>query len=348
MPPAAPKEKKLFFGKGFLRAAFCCAVLGSGMAPAQTAPESAPPAENDNKPQTIVFFNHAAEKSAHSIFSDGEKKWNEMIVRQDLLIKNPYRAALFKDFIAPLKNRLETEQNTPLLEKARIVNDLVQAKISYTFDKDIYKVEDYWAAPLETLTKKRGDCEDLALLKYYILRALDVPADRLYIAMVSNNPEKLDHAVLLMNVAEAGTKFIILDSARKGLAAANESDYVFFSAVNETGFWWHPEVRETLHGLVVTYQRNGDVHEVFIDAEHQKKLLEELKGPDAKDRRGEELVSTLLSKEQDNIIRISAYKNSVYEGIFYYRHVEAKNAEKPAQRTENKLSSTPDQPFKSP
>ena len=44
--------------------------------------------------------------------------------------------------------------------------------------------DDYWASPLETLDKGRGDCEDYAIAKYFSLLAAGVPVARLRLVYV--------------------------------------------------------------------------------------------------------------------------------------------------------------------
>jgi hypothetical protein len=48
------------------------------------------------------------------------------------------------------------------------VNDEVNKRIQYVTDEELYKIVDYWASPIETAWKGKGDCEDYAILKMYI------------------------------------------------------------------------------------------------------------------------------------------------------------------------------------
>ncbi|WP_237707120.1 transglutaminase-like cysteine peptidase [Pseudoalteromonas sp. BSi20652] len=43
----------------------------------------------------------------------------------------------------------------------------------------LWKQNDYWTTPLETLGRGLGDCEDYAIAKYISLRALGVIDDKL-------------------------------------------------------------------------------------------------------------------------------------------------------------------------
>lgn len=50
-----------------------------------------------------------------------------------------------------------------------MINELVNKDIQFQTDIDNWEAIDYWAAPVETLTRGAGDCEDYALLKYFSL-----------------------------------------------------------------------------------------------------------------------------------------------------------------------------------
>jgi predicted transglutaminase-like cysteine proteinase len=80
------------------------------------------------------------------------------------------------------KALLENPQNRELpdAQKLRVVNDFMHETPFYC-DPVMWCMEDYWARPVEFLANDGGDCEDFAIAKYYTLRALGVPEDRLRI-----------------------------------------------------------------------------------------------------------------------------------------------------------------------
>lgn len=95
---------------------------------------------------------------------------------------------------------------------SRQVNQL----LSYGREHDslVFGQIDYWQTPAEALRVKVlstgervGDCEDFALLKYWIARMAGCPAEKLRIAVVVAGKEL--HAVL---VAEMGHSAIVLDN----------------------------------------------------------------------------------------------------------------------------------------
>jgi len=64
------------------------------------------------------------------------------------------------------------------------VNQFFNRRIVFTEDEAAWGLSDYWASPLETLEKGRGDCEDFAIAKYFSLVAAGVPVVRLRLVYV--------------------------------------------------------------------------------------------------------------------------------------------------------------------
>lgn len=57
-------------------------------------------------------------------------------------------------------------------------------KIQYVEDLVLWGKSDYWATPVETLTKQQGDCEDIAIAKYFSLLNKRVPREKLRLVYV--------------------------------------------------------------------------------------------------------------------------------------------------------------------
>ncbi len=60
----------------------------------------------------------------------------------------------------------------PTFEIISAVNTFVNNHIEWVPDPILYRVKDYWAAPSQTMQHKAGDCEDIAILKYWMLTRL--------------------------------------------------------------------------------------------------------------------------------------------------------------------------------
>lgn len=95
----------------------------------------------------------------------------------------------------------------PVMEKVRLTNDTLN-NIPWIADPDIWKREDYWATPFETLTTFGGDCEDIAIAKYAMLRLMGIPDDALGFAYVENR-DRVKHMVLIYRENENSPVYVL-------------------------------------------------------------------------------------------------------------------------------------------
>ena len=80
---------------------------------------------------------------------------------------------------------------------------------------------DYWATPAETYGSHGGDCEDFAIAKYFLLKELGVPVERLRITYVRAIKLNQPHMVLAY-YASPGSEPLILDNLEGGIRPASE------------------------------------------------------------------------------------------------------------------------------
>ena len=69
-------------------------------------------------------------------------------------------------------------------------------QFEYAEDRDHWGEQDYWATPGEFLGTQKGDCEDFVIAKYFALRKLGVPDERLYLTYVKALKQNVAHMVL--------------------------------------------------------------------------------------------------------------------------------------------------------
>ena len=74
-------------------------------------------------------------------------------------------------------------------------------RIPYAEDSAVYGTADYWATPEEFMRRNVGDCEDYAIAKYTVLRALGWSADALRIVVIRDHKYRVNHAVLAANLS---------------------------------------------------------------------------------------------------------------------------------------------------
>jgi len=128
----------------------------------------------------------------------------------------------------------------PYLEQLKAVNAYFN-QWPYRLDMDNWGVPDYWATP-EEFIKKSGDCEDYAITKYYALRALGVPADKLRILVVMNTIRNEGHAVL---AAYTDNDVLILDNMSNLLLSHTRcGHYRLQMSLNENHRWAHVPVKK--------------------------------------------------------------------------------------------------------
>lgn len=86
------------------------------------------------------------------------------------------------------------KQSAPI--DLKMVNDFFNQKVKFESDAHIWNKNDYWATPMQTLSIKRGDCEDYSIAKYFTLAAAGVPEDKLRLMYVQALKYNQAHMVL--------------------------------------------------------------------------------------------------------------------------------------------------------
>jgi predicted transglutaminase-like cysteine proteinase len=102
----------------------------------------------------------------------------------------------------------------------QIVNDQLN-RIPWKSDQSHWGQADYWATPAESVASNGADCEDYAIAKYYLLKELGVPLERLRITYV--RAIKLNEAhMVLAYYASPDADPLILDNLEKRVRPASE------------------------------------------------------------------------------------------------------------------------------
>jgi predicted transglutaminase-like cysteine proteinase len=126
-------------------------------------------------------------------------------------------------------------KDAPIADQVREVNKFFN-QWPYKTDMEVYGVEDYWATPREFI-QKSGDCEDYAIAKYYALRELGVPADRLRVAAVKDTIRNLGHAILIVYMNDDA--YILDNLTNLVLSHKKLTHYAPQYTVNEEFLWRH-------------------------------------------------------------------------------------------------------------
>lgn len=88
-------------------------------------------------------------------------------------------------------------RDLPALERINAVQTAIN-RLPYVSDLQNWSMADRWATPAEMFARG-GDCEDYALTKYFALRELGFPEAAMKLAIVWDNQDSEQHAVLLVH-----------------------------------------------------------------------------------------------------------------------------------------------------
>lgn len=134
------------------------------------------------------------------------------------------------------QNLLSYSQKLTEAQKLIEVNDFFN-RMRYAKDIDHWGKEDFWATPVEFLASGAGDCEDYSIAKYFTLRELGVPDEKLRITYVNAVAEDQAHMVLSY-FASPGAEPLILDNLVSEIRpASNRRDLVPVYNFNGDGLW---------------------------------------------------------------------------------------------------------------
>lgn len=135
---------------------------------------------------------------------------------------------------------IEKAKDEDILHQLKYVNDFFN-KIKYRRDSDHWKKNDYWASPFEFLGTGAGDCEDYAIAKYFTLRQLGVPDEKLRITYVKlkQRGTKYEQAHMVLTYYHKPTSTpIVLDNVNKRLKLATKRpDLRPVYSFNASGLW---------------------------------------------------------------------------------------------------------------
>jgi predicted transglutaminase-like cysteine proteinase len=156
--------------------------------------------------------------------------------------------------LAPLQTMLLSLRGLEETERLRVVNQFFNQRIAFATDLEVWGQEDYWASPLETLAKGRGDCEDFAIAKYASLLAAGVAPGRLRLVYVR---AQLDGAAAPKALLDVGLR---IDAAATPAAAGAQAHMVLAYQVGPAE---EPLILDNLRGEVLPASARPDLTPVF-------------------------------------------------------------------------------------
>jgi predicted transglutaminase-like cysteine proteinase len=138
---------------------------------------------------------------------------------------------------------MQAAQSMNEQDKVKRVNEFFNRKIQFGEDQAVWGENDYWATPLEFMGKGVGDCEDFAITKYFALRSLNVPNDRLRItyvkARIGGPRSDVTQAHMILGYYEdpAGEPLILDNLITELRPASRRTDLMPVFSFNSEGLW---------------------------------------------------------------------------------------------------------------
>ena len=159
------------------------------------------------------------------------KKWTDVMQR----FEDQLRTRALSPRVMAWKATLQALKGKSPREQIKGVNDFFN-QVTYIEDIDNYGKTDYWATPIEFLSRG-GDCEDFAIAKYASLRALGFSTDQLRIAIVQDQIRNIPHALLIV-YSDAGN-FVLDNQDKKVENIASVDRYKPIFSINSASWWLH-------------------------------------------------------------------------------------------------------------
>ena len=151
-------------------------------------------------------------------------KWSDVLARIDSEEETLAACRESLDACTPAARRLlqivELGRQRAGCARLGEINRAVNLSIRPASDWTQYGVDDFSSAPLATIEKGAGDCEDYAILKYLALREAGISPDDLSLLIVSYPRRGTIHAVLGVHLDE---EWLLLDNLTMVMVSSLEA-----------------------------------------------------------------------------------------------------------------------------
>jgi predicted transglutaminase-like cysteine proteinase len=189
----------------------------------------------------VSYFNMTSKRSENLV---PFPKWTGVVGRFEKEKKLPesecgqrkYHPCVIKEWLS----MLDEVRDKSFRDQLDAINDWGNAH-PYIIDQLNWGMEDYWETPYEFM-EVNGDCEDYAIAKYYSLRAIGLPDDKMRIIIVQDlNLGGIIHAVL--GVYDDDELLILDNQSKQVMPALKIYHYRPIYGVNEDWWWaYYPKV----------------------------------------------------------------------------------------------------------
>jgi predicted transglutaminase-like cysteine proteinase len=179
-------------------------------------------------PAVLLFLSIAAVP----VFTGGTFSLDEKILSR---AEQEYGSGARKRLEAWVK-LIRDDQSTTDMEKLEKVNAFFN-QLQFVDDIVHWKKNDYWATPIELLASAGGDCEDFSIGKYFTLKVMGVPEEKLNMTYVK--ALRLNQAHMVITYYEKpGSEPLVLDNLNKEIKPASQRrDLLPVYSFNGTNLW---------------------------------------------------------------------------------------------------------------
>jgi predicted transglutaminase-like cysteine proteinase len=125
----------------------------------------------------------------------------------------------------------------PEKEKLATVNRFFNRQLRFVDDQRNWGQNDYWATPVEALVKGAGDCEDYSIAKYFTLRRLGIPSEKLRITYVKALNYNQAHMVLTYYASPSSDPLVLDNLIGEIRPASQRKDLLPVYAFNAEGLY---------------------------------------------------------------------------------------------------------------
>ncbi len=134
-------------------------------------------------------------------------------------------------------DRLVVEMRELSVEKQLETVNYFFNEVRFVSDQDHWDAKDYWATPIELLSTDGGDCEDFSVAKYFTLRELGIPDDKLRLTYVKALTLDQAHMVLTYYPTPTSDPLVLDNIVKEIKPASKRKDLIPVYSFNGDGLW---------------------------------------------------------------------------------------------------------------
>lgn len=153
-----------------------------------------------------------------------------------ILQPEPEESLPVHEEVARWKRFIQEQMPLPIGEKLLSVNEFFN-ELEFVDDLSHWGKEDYWATPEEMLISGGGDCEDFTIAKYFTLKQLLVPEERMRLVYVKSLRLKQPHMVLSYYPTPKDDPLVLDNVVKSIVPASQRTDLIPVYSFNTEGLW---------------------------------------------------------------------------------------------------------------